>query len=83
MSEPSINPAAPMSDTGMSNYKLISPQQLYARINSDLDEPIGLSTIYKLVKQKDFPSVKLGGRFFIIENKIEEWLQSLSGKRKQ
>ncbi len=65
------------------NYTLISPRQLYDRINRNLDEPIGLTTIYKLVKEKDFPSVKIGGRFYVIENKIAEWLQSLSGKRKQ
>lgn len=65
------------------DYVLISPRQLYNRINSELDEPIGLSTIYKLVKQKDFPSVKIGGRFFVIEDKVSEWLQSLTGKRKQ
>ncbi len=67
----------------ISEYVLISPKQLYNRINHELDEPIGLSTIYKLVKQKDFPSVKIGGRFFVIENKVEAWLQSLSAKRKQ
>ena len=50
---------------------------------NNLDEPIGLTTIYKLVKEKDFPSVKIGGRFFVIEDKVSEWLQSLTGKRKQ
>lgn len=65
------------------NYTLISPKQLYNRINRDLDEPIGLSTVYSLVKQKDFPSVKIGGRFFVIEEKVKDWLESLTGKRKQ
>lgn len=64
------------------DYCLISPKQLYDRINRDLDEPIGLSTIYKMVKQSGFPSVKIGGRFFVIENKVEEWLQGMTGKRK-
>ncbi len=71
------------TDALTSNYTLISPKQLYTRINRDLDEPIGLTTVYKLVKEKDFPSVKIGGRFYVIENKVEEWLQSLTGKRKQ
>jgi len=66
-----------------SNYTLISPKQLYNRINRDLDEPIGLATVYSLVKQKDFPSVKIGGRFFVIEEKVIDWLENLTGKRKQ
>ena len=71
------------NDISATNYTLISPRQLYTRINRKLDEPIGLTTIYKLVKEKDFPSVKIGGRFYVIEDKVYEWLQSLTGKRKQ
>ena len=70
------------NDISATNYTLISPRQLYTRINRELDEPIGLTTIYKLVKEKDFPSVKIGGRFYVIEDKVYEWLQSLTGKRK-
>ena len=82
MSELSINPTT-VTDSETANYTLISPKQLYNRINRNLDEPIGLSTIYKLVKEKDFPSVKIGGRFFVIEEKVSDWLQSLTAKRKQ
>ena len=81
MSELSVDTTMSMPE--VTDYVLISPRQLYDRINRELDEPIGLSTIYKLVKQKDFPSVKIGGRFFVIEDKVSEWLQSLTGKRKQ
>ena len=82
MSELSIN-STTITDSDTSGYTLISPKQLYNRINRNLDEPIGLSTIYKLVKEKDFPSVKIGGRFFVIEEKVSDWLQSLTAKRKQ
>jgi len=70
-------------DTSTSGYTLISPHQLYERINRELDEPLGLNTIYKLVKEKDFPSVKIGGRFYIIEEKVSGWLEGLAGKRKR
>ncbi len=83
MSELSLNPTTNMGNATVPNYRLISPQQLYTRINMDLDEHISLATIYRLVKEKDFPSVKIGGRFFVIEDKVSEWLQSLTGKRKQ
>lgn len=65
------------------DYALITPKQFYERINRDIDVPIGISTIYGLVKEKDFPSVKIGGRFYVIEDKVQEWLTSRSGKRKQ
>ena len=78
-----MNPMNYEAEASATDYCLISPRQLYNRINRDLDEPIGISTVYKLVKEKDFPSVKIGGRFYVIENRVEEWLQSLTGKRKQ
>ena len=83
MSELSVNDATGLINSEATKYALISPQQFYERINRDLDEPIGKSTIYRLVKEKDFPSVKIGGRFFVIEDKVYAWLQSLTGKRKQ
>lgn len=67
----------------MSEYQLISPKQFYERINKTLDEPIGINTIYRMVKQPGFPSVKLGGRYYVIENKVKEWLEALTGKRKK
>ena len=82
MSEISVNPKTNMENEAAPNYRLISPRQLYTRINTDLDEHISLGTIYRLVKEKDFPSVKIGGRFFVIEDKVSEWLQSLTSKRK-
>ena len=81
MSELTINQTNTITDT--SNYTLISPKQFYSRINRDLDEPIGLTTVYRLIKEKDFPSVRIGGRFFVIEEKVSEWLQCMSGKRKK
>ena len=65
------------------SYGLISPRQFYSRINQHLDEPIGLNTVYSMIKQAGFPSVKIGGRFFVIENQVGDWLLKLSGKRKQ
>lgn len=83
MSEISVNEVVGEMKSQNPKYALISPRQLYNRINRELDEPIGLATVYKLVKQKDFPSVRIGGRFYVIEDKVSEWLQSLTGKRKE
>ncbi len=65
------------------DYTLITPKQFYDRINHNLDEPIGMNMIYKLVKDKDFPSVKIGGRFYVIEDQVQEWLKILSCNWKQ
>lgn len=59
--------------------KLITPRELYEYLNKD-KEILGLEKIYKLVKRKDFPSLKIGGRYFIIENKIDEWFSKQSEK---
>ena len=62
------------------SYTLISPRQFYELINRKLDEPIGITTVYRLMKEKDFPAVKIGNRYFVIENRVLNWLQSLIGK---
>ena len=56
------------------NMKLISPKQFYIRINESLDTHIGLKAVYDLIKRRSFPSVKIGGRYYVIESKVEEWL---------
>ena len=55
---------------------LISPKQCYQLMNAKLDRPIGINTIYQLVKKRNFPSVKIGGRYFVIEDQIDEWLMN-------
>lgn len=32
------------------------------------------SKVYELARQKDFPSVKIGGRVMIPRQKLEEWI---------
>lgn len=45
--------------------KLITPRELYNRLNITEDSIIGINTIYKLIRRKDFPSLKVGNRFYI------------------
>ena len=60
---------------------LISPKQFYEKVNATLDCPMGKNTIYRLVKRRNFPSVKIGGRYFIMEDKVEEWLMNQTRNR--
>lgn len=58
----------------MNNISLITPKQLYERMNESIETPIGIHAVYALVKKKGFPSVKIGGRYYVIENRVEEWM---------
>ena len=61
--------------------RLISPKQFYEMINERLDTPMGLRSVYALIKRRSFPSVKIGGRYYVIESKVEEWLVNQSRMR--
>lgn len=36
---------------------------------------IGANKIYAMVKQPGFPSVKLGGRYYVLIDKVNDWLE--------
>lgn len=59
---------------------LISPRQLYDRLNAELDTPIGIHAVYSLMKRKDFPAVKIGGRLYAISSEVRPWLMSQTKK---
>lgn len=66
----------------MSEYTLITPKQFKERLTRSMDTPIGIHTVYDLVKKKDFPSLKIGGKYYIIEDKVGEWMNAQSTRRK-
>ena len=39
---------------------------------------IGKTKTYQLVRRRDFPSLKLGGEYRILSNKLAEWLEKQS-----
>ena len=42
---------------------------------------ISRNTAYELVKQPGFPSIKIGGRFFVLIDKVNDWLEEQSQKK--
>lgn len=42
---------------------------------------VGQDTIYELVKQEDFPSIRIGRKFMVFEEDLLEWLKDHRGKR--
>ena len=49
------------------NY--ITVKQLYEKLNKQRPELISINTVYNIVKRKDFPSVRIGNKFLVIEKK--------------
>ena len=49
------------------NY--ITVKQLYEKLNKQRPGLIGINSVYNMVKRKDFPSVRIGNKFLIIEKK--------------
>ncbi len=47
----------------------------------DISEALGIaiSTTYELMKQKDFPSLKIGRRYVVERENFIEWVQKNSG----
>ncbi len=53
--------------------KYITVKQLYEKLNAQHPGIIGINSVYDLVKRKDFPSVRIGNKFLIIEDKVDAW----------
>ena len=41
---------------------------------------IGICTAYEIVHKKDFPSLKVGKQWFIIKEKLPEWVEKQTRK---
>lgn len=48
--------------------KLLKPKEVGEYLQ------IGSHTLYALMRQKSFPSFKLGSRFYVREDKLIEWM---------
>ena len=55
--------------------KYITVKQLYEKLNAQHPCIIGINSVYNLVKRKDFPSVRIGNKFLIIEDKVVAWFE--------
>ena len=42
---------------------------------------IGTNKIYAMIKEPGFPSVKIGGRFYVLADKLDEWLEQQNYKK--
>lgn len=58
---------------------LISVQDFAERISKNV--PFGANKIYAMVKEPGFPSIKIGGRYYVLADRINEWLEQQNYKK--
>lgn len=59
---------------------LVTPKAFYDIVNKNGTVIIGLDKIYSLVRLKGFPALKIGGRYYILINKVDEWFNKQADK---
>jgi len=58
---------------------LVSVQDFAEQMSRNV--PFGTNKIYSMVKEPGFPSVKIGGRYYVLADKINEWLEQQNYKK--
>ena len=61
--------------------KLITTAEFIEEINKNTTSPIGVNTIYKLIQQPGFPSVKIGERNYIMIDQFSDWMTKQAANR--
>ncbi|MEI8217403.1 MAG: hypothetical protein WCF96_09945 [Eubacteriales bacterium] len=59
---------------------LITPAQLYLLLNKNGEE-IKLKQVYKMIKTKNFPMLRMCGRYYIVKKELTEWLTSNTNRQ--
>ena len=62
--------------------KLIPVSDFATMLRKSIFGGIGLNKIYALCKQEGFPSIQLGDRYYVIIDKVNDWLIEEAKKKK-
>ena len=66
----------------MANFQnLISVHDFAEQISKNV--PFGANKIYAMVKEPGFPSIKIGGRYYVLADKVDEWLEQQNYKKNE
>ena len=61
----------------MSNIPtLISVKEFTDVMNANTNSPIGENAIYQMIKAPGFPALVIGNRFYIMIDKVSDWMES-------
>ncbi len=61
--------------------ELLSVNDFVRRLNENTSRPIGRNMVYEMIQEPGFPSVKIGRRWFVLAEKVNEWLENQAGTR--
>ena len=56
--------------------QLMSVAEFIESFNESVTNSIGINKLYALVREDGFPSVKIGGRYYVLADKVNEWLEN-------
>ncbi len=56
--------------------KLLTPKQVKEYLG------VGNDKLYQLLKERTFPSIRIGGKFYILEKDLAEWIEKQMTKSK-
>ena len=59
-------------------HELISIQEFIERMSQHV--PIGGNKLYALVKEPGFPAIRIGKRYYVMADKVNEWMEKQTGE---
>ena len=59
--------------------ELLTVNDFVRRLNENTSRPIGRNMVYEMIQEPGFPSVKIGRRWFVLAEKVNEWLDQKAG----
>ena len=59
--------------------ELLSVTEFARKLNERTSTPIGKNTVYSMIQEPGFPSIKIGSRWFVLGAKVNEWLETKAG----
>lgn len=59
--------------------ELLSVNDFMQRLNENSSRPIGKNMVYSMLGEPDFPAMRIGSRWFVLGDKINEWLNKKAG----
>ena len=54
---------------------LVSIKEFSNILNASTNDPIGDSAIYQMIKLPGFPALKIGNRYMILIDKVQDWME--------
>lgn len=60
---------------------LISLKDFITKLNSASGAPIGSKAAYRLIRQPGFPAIMIGNRFYIMIDRVNDWMLEQANRK--